>query len=126
MFLIPWVTLVAAGLSLIISRSDIPEGIIPLMLVLAGFTLVGFCVIASVALVSESEGWSVAATIACNSSYGFLWYLIIRNPALRTDLRSPVPVWNPTVVNILAAQLLFVLLVLGITFFLQSRKRDFV
>jgi hypothetical protein len=40
------------------------------LLVLAGFTFVGFCVIAGVALVSESEGWTIAATIALNSSYG--------------------------------------------------------
>jgi len=126
MFLIPWVTLVIAGLSLIISRSDIPEGIIPMMLVLAGFTFVGFCVIASAALVSESEGWSIAATIACNSSYGFVWYLIIRNPAMRADLGSKVPVWSPIMLNMLGGQLAFIVLVLGITFYLQSRKRDFI
>lgn len=125
MFLIPWVTLVLAGLSLILS-SDIPEGIIPLMLVLAGFTLVGFCVIASVALVSESEGWSVAATIFCNSSYGFVWYLLIRNPAMRADLGSQVPVFSPIMLNMLGGQLTFIVLVLGITFYLQSRKRDFI
>ena len=125
MFLIPWITLVIAGLSLILS-TDIPEGIIPLMLVLAGFTLVGFCVVASVALVSESEGWSVAATIVCNSSYGFVWYLIIRNPALRADLSSKTAIWNPAVLNMLGGQLVFIVLILGITFYLQSRKRDFV
>src|SRR5262245_7720348 len=69
MFFIPWLTLVVAGISLIVGRRDIPNGIIPVMMVAATFTFLGFCLIAGTALISESEGWTVAATVISNSSY---------------------------------------------------------
>jgi ABC-2 type transport system permease protein len=126
MFLVPWAAMVIAGSALVLSRHDIPNGIIPLMLILFGLPLIGFCMIASAALISESEGWVIAATVACNSSYGLVWYFIIRNPAINGDLKSPVPVWSAPVVTILAAEAAAVVLILGLTFYLQSRKRDFV
>jgi ABC-2 type transport system permease protein len=126
MFLVPWLTLVAAGLSVIIGRSDLPDGIIPALLVLSATTFTGFCVIAGTAIVSESEGWTVAATIVCNSSYGLAWYAMIRDPAIRHDLGSPFPVWSPFMLTTLAIEIATIVLILGITFYLQSRKRDFI
>lgn len=126
MFLVPWVSLVAGGLSLIAGRRDIPDGMIPAILILALLTFVGFCLISGVAMVSESEGWTIAATIASNSSYGFAWYFLIRNTGVRQDLASPDPVWSPVVLTILAGEIAAIAVILGLVFFLQSRKRDFV
>jgi ABC-2 type transport system permease protein len=126
MFLVPWAALVIGGLTFVLSRGDIPNGFIPLMLILAGLPFVGFCVIAGAALISESEGWTIAATVLCNSSYGLVYYFLIRNPAINGDLKSPVAVWSPIVVTILAEEFAAVALILGLTFYLQSRKRDFI
>jgi ABC-type Na+ efflux pump permease subunit len=126
LFLLPWGVLVIAASTFVMSRADIPKGIVPLMLILFGLPLVGFCLIAATALVSESEGFTVAATIVCNSWYGLVWYFIIRNPAINGDLTSPVPVWSPTVLTILTGEAAAVALILGVTFYLQSRKREFV
>lgn len=126
LFLVPWGALVIAAFALIMSRGDIPKGVVPLMFILCGLPLVGFCLIAGVALVSESEGWTVAATVVSNSSYGLVWYFIIRNPAINSALKSPSPVWSPPVLMILAGEAAGVALILGLTFFLQSRKREFV
>jgi ABC-2 type transport system permease protein len=126
MFLVPWTALVIGGVAFVLSRGDIPNGFIPLMLILAGLPFVGFCVIAGAALISESEGWTIAATVVCNSSYGLVWYFLIRNPAINGDLKSPVAVWSPIVVTILAEEFAAAALILGLTFYLQSRKRDFI
>jgi hypothetical protein len=126
MFLVPWFSLVVTGVSFIVSRRDIPDGIIPVLLILAGFTLVGFCVIAGVATATESETWTLVATIALNSSYGFWWYVLIRNRALRADFGSAVPVWSPTVLTILLGEMAAIAVILALTFYAQSRKRDFV
>ncbi|MEO8663519.1 MAG: ABC-2 transporter permease [Bryobacteraceae bacterium] len=126
MFLAPWLMLVIAGVALILGRSDIPDGFIPALLILSGMTLVGFCVIAAAAVVSEAEGPTIAATILCNSTYGLGWYLVIRNPAVRHDLLSPVPVWSSYMLTFLGLELAVVAVVLGAAYYLQSRKRDFV
>lgn len=126
MFLLPWAVMGIAGSTLVLSRHDVPNGIIPVMLILFGLPLTGFCMIAGAALISESEGWTIAATIVCNSSYGLIWYFIISNPAINGDLKSPVPVWSAPVVTILAGEAAAVALILGLTFYVQSKKREFV
>jgi ABC-2 type transport system permease protein len=126
MFLIPWFTLVISAVLIIEVRGFIPRGAIPVMLILAFLPLVGFCLITAAALVGESEGWGIAASGICNSSYGLLWYFLIRNPAINVNVASRVPVWNATELTILASEVTLVPLIVGLTYFLQSRKRDFV
>lgn len=126
MFLVPWLVLVVAAVTFILSRPDIPKGMVPVIIVLTVLTFVGFCVVAGTALASESEGVTIAATIATNSSYGFAWYLYFNNPQLRTQMGNPVVVWSSEVLTILFAEIAAIVLILGITFYLQSRKRDFV
>lgn len=126
LFLVPWGALVIAASTYVLSRGDIPKGVVPVMLILFGLPLVGFCLIAGTALVSESEGWTIAATILCNSWYGLVWYFIIRNPAINGDLKSRVPVWSPAVLTILGGEAAAVAAILGVTSYLQSRKREFV
>jgi ABC-2 type transport system permease protein len=125
MFLVPWIALVIAAL-LLIARIGIPHGFIPMLLVLAGLTLVGFSLTAGAAIVGESEGWYTAAVVVCNSSYGIGYYLISRVPEVNHDLGGPVAVWRPMMLVLLAAEFSVVMVVLGLTFFLQSRKRVFV
>jgi hypothetical protein len=126
LFFVPWLSLVVAGSVLILSRESIPNGVISALLILAMAVFVGFCMIAGVALVTESEGWTVAATVASNSSYGLFWYLIFRTPKLRASLGSRVVDWSPEVLTILGAEIAVITVILAVTFYLNSRKRDFV
>ena len=126
MFLVPWVTLVIAAVVLIETRGMLPPGVIPIALILAGMPFVGLCILICAALVGESEGWGIAANVACNSSYGLAWYFMTRIPGLMADVKSPVPVWNSTVLKFLGVEFGLIVLILGLTYYLQSRKRDFV
>jgi ABC-2 type transport system permease protein len=126
MFLVPWVTLVIAAVVLIETRGIVPPGAIPVALLLAGMPFVGLCVLTGAALIGESEGWGIAANVACNSSYGLVWYFLGRVPGLMADVKSPVPVWNPTVLKFLGGELGLIVLILALTFYIQSRKRDFI
>jgi ABC-2 type transport system permease protein len=127
MFLIPWMTLIAAALYMIVGRHVLPSGTIPIALILALLPFVGFCLIAGAALVGESEGWSIAVAAIVNSSYWIAWYgLVSYAPSLTRTWNSPVAVWNAAAVEILGAECALILAVLGLTTFLQSRKHDFV
>jgi ABC-2 type transport system permease protein len=126
MFLVPWLTLVIAAVVLIETRGIVPAGAIPVALILAGMPFVGLCLMTAATLIGESEGWGIAANIACNSSYGLAWYFMGRISGLMADVKSPVVVWNPTVLKFLGGELGLIIVILGITFFIQSRKRDFV
>jgi hypothetical protein len=95
-------------------------------LVLMGLVLVGFMIVAAVAIISESEGWTTGATVVVNSSYGVVWYLIARVPGAVKEMGSPVVIWSPRILTILATECASIAIILGLTFYLQSKKRDFV
>ncbi len=126
MFLVPWLALLISALVVIETRHTIPHGTIPMLLILAMLPLVAFCLISATALVGESEGWLMAASIICNSSYWFVWYLLSRIPSLRANWARPVAVWNSAALIVLSAELGSIASIVGLAFFLQSRKRDFI
>ena len=126
LFLAPWLALVLGALSIILGRSDIPNGLIPLTLILSALPLLGFCLLTGVALVSESEVFTIAVMIGCNVLYSLSWTLLISNPGVRAGMGSKVAEWNPTVLTILGWEFTAMAVILALTFYLQSRKRDFV
>jgi ABC-2 type transport system permease protein len=126
MFFVPWLTLVILAISVVEFRGFIPHGVIPLTLILCGLPFVGMCVLTAAALVGESEGWGIAANVFCQSSYGLAWYFLIRIPALRDSAKGPTPVWDATTRNVLGGEFVLILVILGLTYYLQSRKNDFV
>jgi ABC-2 type transport system permease protein len=126
MFLIPWLTLVIAAMLLVATRGILPHGAIPLLLILALLPFLGFCLITGVVLVSESEGWGIAANVFCSSTYGLVWYFMTQIPMLIEPAKGASPVWNAAALKMLAIEVALIPLMLGLTYFLQSRKRDFV
>ena len=126
-FLAPWLALVAAGLWVVKVRHALPEGVIPMGLILAILPLIGFCLTVAAALVGETEGWYTATIMVTNSSYWFVWYsLNMRFPELGRNWLSATAIWSPNVLMILAAELTLVAVILALTLFIQSRKRDFI
>jgi hypothetical protein len=125
-FFVPWLILVAGAVIMIEVRHVLPHGVIPIALILAMLPWIGLSLITAFALVGETEGWAIAGTVICNSSYGFVWYFLSRFSSVMGDVKSPVVVWSPVALMILGGEFLTILLLLGVTFYLQSRKRDFV
>ena len=126
MFLVPWLLLLVCALALTTTGNTIPQGAIPMVVIMALLPLIGFSVILAVAIVSESEGWAIAATVVCNSTYGIAWYLITKTPSLTVNWTRHVAIWDQTVLRLLFAEFGSVALMISLTFFLQSRKRDFI
>jgi ABC-2 type transport system permease protein len=126
MFLTPWLALLISALVLIATGRTIPHGVIPMLLILAMLPLLGFCIISSTALVGESEGWLIAANLVCNSSYWFVWYLLVRIPSLTDNWKGPVAVWNAAARTVLLSEFAVIAVIVALTLFFQSRKRDFI
>src|SRR4029077_9526225 len=98
-FLVPCLALVISGVCLILSRAEVPKGLLPLFLTLCVLVLAGMCVISCVGLLSESEGVHGIAVVAVNFSYGLAWTLIATTPGFTADIKSPVPVWDSTIMS---------------------------
>ena len=126
LFLIPWLTLVIAAAWMIAGGHVLPHGVLPNALIFAFMPMLGFCFITGAVLVGETEGWGIAANVLWNLIYPFVWYASTKIPALMVNVTGPKVVWNATSAGILAGEFALAVLLLGLTYFLQSRKRDFV
>ena len=123
-FLALW-AVIAVGVLGTLARTGIFGGVIPLGMVAALSPFVTFSLLLAVSIVVESEVWAVLTMGATNVSYSF-WFLLMKIPGLPEQLKSPVAIWSRPILWILAGQITVIVVALGLTFYLQSRKRDFV
>jgi ABC-2 type transport system permease protein len=123
-FLALWAA-IAIGVLGTLARTGVFGGLIPFGMVVALAPFVVFCLLLSVAIVVESEMWAVLTMGATNVSYSF-WFLLLKIPGLPQQLKSPVAIWSRPILLMLAGQLTVIVASLALTFYFQSRKRDFV
>ena len=123
-FLVLW-TIIAIGVLGTLARTGTFGGVIPLGVIAALSPLVTFCVLTAVSIVVESEIWSMLTMGATNIAYSF-WFLLLKIPGLPEQLKSPVAIWSRPILLILAGQITVIVAALVLTFWFQSRKRDFV
>lgn len=100
-------------------------GLLPIGTVIAFVPFAAFCLMLAVAIVVETEFWAVVVMGACNVSYSFAWLVMVRFGLLK-DASGPVPVWSERILLILAGEITVIVVTLALTFYLQSRKTDFV
>ena len=122
-FLVLWLALSGAFLGTIALGPY--GGIIPIGVISAFAPFVAFSVMLAVAIVSESELWAMVTMGVFNVAYSFAWIAMLRFDMLK-DARSPVPVWNERILTVLGVEITVIVVALALTFYLQSRKTDFV
>ena len=126
MFLVPWVTLVIASVVTILSRDGLPDGSVPLTIILLSEIFVSTCVLVGVALVSESNAWSIGTLVAGNLFFNFFIFWVTRIPSIAAAAKGEAIIWDAPVLTLLGGEAALIVLVLGLTFVLQDRKTDFV
>ena len=102
------------------------HGLFAFTIIMAVEILLGICLMLAVALVSESKGWSITAMVVGNLGLNVVGYLVAHIPSIGDGMWKKVITWSPTASILLAAELALIALLLGGTFFIQSRKRDFI
>lgn len=126
-FLVAW-GIVAGGLVIIVDRSEaLAPGLYPLLAVLLLAFLLFFLLTAGAAIVTESAVLTSGVGLMCIPLV-FLFFPLLEQlpPRLLEHWIGELVVWDREVVWTLAGELVAILGVVGITFVLQSRKRDFV
>ena len=124
-FLALWLPIMI-GMIGTIAGTQVYGGLVPLMLLAAFAPFVTFAVVVAVALVTESQAGSVAAHFASNIGNGVAWFFIERAPGFWENLKGPVAIWNPTMVSILAMDIVTIGAAIALTFYFQSKKTDFI
>jgi len=125
LYLLPWLLLVL-GMLLVIISTPLPNGVIPLVLLVSLFILLSYCCYLATALLTYSEGYTVTVMIITNLLLNGFIFWIIRMPAVHLTLESPTASWNSTTLGLLATGSVLVVVVLVLTAYLQKRKTSFL
>jgi len=126
LFLVPWLALVAGSFAIILLAPGVPHGLLPYVAIMATEILVSTCFIVAVALISESQGWTIAAIITGNLALNVIGYFVAHIGSIAQTMGGSTVQWTPAAVAVLISEFTAVSLLLGLSFFFQSRKRDYL
>jgi ABC-2 type transport system permease protein len=125
-FLVPWLAFMVASIALLQFLPAMPHGLIPFVILTGVEIFMNCCIIAAVGLVTESQGWTIAALMVGNLALNGIGYVVAHIPAIGNGMFGSVPHWSATASALLAAELAAISLVLAGTFYFQSQKKDFL
>lgn len=125
-FFLPWLILSAVALITVHNWDVIPNGFVPLLTIMLLEMAVCNFIILAAALITESEGWTIAVMAVCNTAFSVVFFLMKGVEGIGEHMSGEIAVWNTTVFSVIALEVLIVVFVLAATFFLQSKKTDFL
>lgn len=126
LFIVPWSTLAVASFVVITTQYALPDGLVPYAAVILTQLLVGYCLLLSVALITESQGWMSATIVIGNLSFNAFLFYISDLPAVKGVIYGSSIVWNSTFTTLLLLELLAIAVILAFTVFVQFRKTTLV
>lgn len=124
--LLPWAAITGASLVLLGSRAHLPGGLIPFAALALTEILASSCLLVGVALVSESLGWTISTMVCANLLFQLFLYSVSHISSIARPMTGQHAVWSPAALSILFAEIAAIALVVGLTFFFQSRKTEFI
>jgi ABC-2 type transport system permease protein len=125
-FLIPWLVLTVTMVVLTVTIDQALDGRLPFTITMMFFFLANYCVLIAVLLISGTEVWAVVGIVFTNVLVSVYLTTVQRLPGIGEHVDGPIAVWSPTIFTILGLEAAVIVLSLGLTFFIQSRKKDFV
>ena len=125
-FLAPWLVL-TGGAALILGSEGARSGaMIPFATIALTYILASYVLVLTVAIITESQGWTLCAMGVTNLFLQFFLYWVSHMPSIERGMKGRGAVWDSTALTLLGAELLAIVVLLGLAFTFQARKRDFL
>jgi ABC-type Na+ efflux pump permease subunit len=126
MFLLPWTALAAGTLVILNSRSAETRALIPMATLTLLELFATYSVLLFVALITESQQWTVSVMVATNLGLQAWFYFVARMPGIEHGLRTHRLEWSPGALLLLLTEVIIILLMLALSFVFRARKTDFL
>ena len=123
-YLIPWTAMLAC---LTIATFVMgKQGNVVVLPAIFFYLLGAFMLQLVTAVVSESVGFTICVMVACNICLNVFLMKLFENPEITAVTKSDVLTWPNIVLQIVAVELLIIVVALAMAFLFQTRKRDLV
>jgi ABC-type Na+ efflux pump permease subunit len=124
-FLIPWLIITAGALG-VLCLPGATHGLIPFIAIMAVEMLVTTCLIIAAGVITESQAGTTVAILCSSLGINILGFAFAHLRGISAHMWGQQVHWSPTAITVLLAEFAMVPLLLGLTFFVQSRKTDFL
>lgn len=121
-----WLTLAVATIGILYYSAHLPNGLIPYALIILIELMVAYILILGTALVTESEKWTIVVMSITNIGVSMFMFLIASMESINQHMNGPIAVWNSTALTAIGIEMMIAALIIGLTLYLQSRKKDFI
>lgn len=125
LFVVPWLVVCATAL-VVFWITPIPNGFIPISVIIGVYLFLCYAVSWSVGMISGSEGVTVFTMVFMNCLIGPVMYSVTRFKEISSYVSAAEPVWNTESISVVSVQLVVILLALLSTFYWQGRKTTFL
>jgi ABC-2 type transport system permease protein len=126
MFVVPWLVIALGSIALLAYPPGKGMGLIPFTAIMSVEILVSTCFIVAVALISESQGWTIAAIMVGNLALNGIGYWVAHIASISKGMEGHSVQWTPAASALLLGEFATIALILGSAFFFQARKKDFL
>lgn len=124
-FLIPWLLLTVGAIGVLLLPGA-THGLVPYTAIMALEMLITTSLIVVAGIITESQAWTTAGIFVSSLGINALGYTFAHLPGISRYMWGTRVHWTSTAWTILICELLTVPLLLGTTFYIQSRKTDFL
>ena len=125
LFCIPGIMVVLITIA-VFKFTPVPDGLIPLSVILCTYFLMAYFITWAVGMSIESEGIIIFVMVSFNCMIGPIFYFMGKTPSLSQHFFQPDAVWNSTAIGILIVQWVVIVITISASFFIQSRKKTFL
>ena len=124
-FLILWLPLTAGALGVLLLPGA-THGLVPYTAIMAVEMLITTSLIVVAGIITESQAWTTAGIFCSSLGINILGYVFAHLHGISMYMWGTRVHWSSTAWIILISELLTVPMLLGVTFYIQSRKADFL
>jgi len=124
-FLVPWLLLTFGALGVLLLPGA-AHGLVPYTAIMAVEMLITTSLIVVAGVITESQAWTTAGIFCSSLGINILGYVFAHVRGISTYMWGTHVQWSSTAWEVLICELLTVPLLLGVTFYIQSRKTDFL
>jgi hypothetical protein len=124
-YLVSWSAIIIATV-LIIYFSHLPNGMLPILMILALEILVAITIMLCVGVLTGSVPVTIITMIILNVFFNLFMFEVAGIEAIGSHIESPTAIFNSTAFTLIGAELLAIAIVIGTTIFIKSRKACFL
>lgn len=126
LFLVPFLACLLGTVLVILGREAIPDGLVPFSVIVLTEIAVSTAFILAVALVTESQGWTIAAIVVGNLCLNGILYITAHIPEIGNSMSGTAVAWSPAAVGMILLEVLAIGMIFVVTLALESRKKEFI